>query len=60
MASMVKTVALSINSSADTYGAGMTMANTTGNVTYGMYVGADGAWHFYNTGSSTPPLGLMA
>lgn len=45
-------VALSINSSADTYGAGMTMANTTGNVTYGMYVGADGAWHFYNTGSN--------
>ena len=29
------------------------MANTTGNATYGMYVGSDGNWHFYNTGSNT-------
>lgn len=49
-------VALSINSSAETYGAGMTMANTTGNVTYGMYVGSDGNWHFYNTSSNTELL----
>ncbi|HRW07349.1 MAG TPA: hypothetical protein P5121_19730 [Caldilineaceae bacterium] len=44
--------ALAISSSADSYGAGMTMANTTGNVTYGMYVGADAAWHFANTGGN--------
>lgn len=49
-------VALSINSSADTYGAGMTMANTTGNATFGMYVGSDGNWHFSNTGGNTELL----
>ena len=35
-------VALSITSSAASYGAGMTISNTTGNATYGMYVGSDG------------------
>jgi hypothetical protein len=49
-------VALSISSSAATYGAGMTMANTTGNATYGMYVGSDGNWHFANTGGNTELL----
>jgi hypothetical protein len=48
--------ALAINSSADTYGAGMTMANTTGNATFGMYVGSDGNWHFANTGGNTELL----
>lgn len=48
--------ALAISSSAASYGAGMTMANTTGNVTYGMYVGSDGSWHFANTGSNTELL----
>lgn len=44
--------ALAISSSAASYGAGMTMANSTGNATFGMYVGSDGAWHFYNTGGN--------
>lgn len=48
--------ALAIISSAATYGAGMTMANTTGNATYGMYVGSDANWHFYNTGGNTELL----
>ncbi|MEZ4617693.1 MAG: hypothetical protein R2867_19565 [Caldilineaceae bacterium] len=48
--------ALAISSSADSYGAGITMANSTGNATYGMYVGSDGNWHFYNTGSNTELL----
>lgn len=48
--------ALAISSSADTYGAGITMANTTGNVTYGIYVGSDGSWHFMNTGGNTELL----
>jgi hypothetical protein len=48
--------ALSISSSADTYGAGMTMANTTGNATYGIYAGSDGNWHFFNTGGNTELL----
>lgn len=48
--------ALAISSSAETYGAGMTMANTTGNVTYGMYAGSDGSWHFANTGSNVELL----
>ena len=48
--------ALAISSSADSYGSGITMANTTGNVTYGTYVGADGNWHFYNTGGNTELL----
>jgi hypothetical protein len=48
--------ALAISASADTYGAGMTMANTTGNVTYGIYAGADGSWHFANTGSNVELL----
>lgn len=49
-------VALAINSSAASYGAGMTMANSTGNATFGMYVGADGNWHFYNTSGNTELL----
>lgn len=48
--------ALSISSSADSYGAGMTLANSTGNATFGMYVGADGNWHFYNTSGNTELL----
>lgn len=44
--------ALSIISSAASYGAGMTISNTTGNTTYGMYVGSDGNWRFYNTGGN--------
>ncbi|MEZ4866432.1 MAG: hypothetical protein R3C14_34255 [Caldilineaceae bacterium] len=48
--------ALAISSSADTYGAGVTMANTTGNATFGMYAGSDGNWHFYNTGGNTELL----
>jgi hypothetical protein len=50
------TAALAINSSAATYGAGMTMSNSTGSATYGMYVGSDGNWHFANTGSSQEVL----
>ena len=50
------TAALSIVSSAATYGAGMTMANATGNVTYGTYAGSDGNWHFANTGTGTELL----
>ena len=49
-------VALAINSSAASYGAGMTMANSTGNATFGMYVGSDGNWHFYNTSGNTELL----
>lgn len=52
--------ALAISSSADTYGAGMTMANTTGNVTYGIYAGSDANWRFYNTGSNTELLRFQA
>ncbi|MFN8443575.1 MAG: hypothetical protein U0175_22545 [Caldilineaceae bacterium] len=48
--------ALQIVSSAATYGAGMTMSNLTGNVTFGMYVGSDGAWHFWNTGGNVELL----
>jgi len=48
--------ALAITSSAATYGSGLTIANTTGNVTYGTYVGSDGNWHFSNTGSNTELL----
>ena len=51
--------ALAISSSADTYGAGMTMANSPGNVTYGMYAGSDGSWHFMNTGASTELLKFL-
>jgi len=49
-------VALAINSSAASYGAGLTLANTAGNATFGMYVGSDGNWHFYNTGGNTELL----
>ena len=48
--------ALAISSSADTYGAGITMANTTSSVTFGMYVGSDGSWHFMDTGGSAELL----
>ena len=48
--------ALAISSSAATYGSGITLANTTGNVTYGTYVGSDGKWRFYNTSDNTELL----
>jgi hypothetical protein len=48
--------ALAINSSAASYGAGMTMANSTGNVTYGIYSGSDANWHFMNVTASNKEL----